>query len=70
MRVLAHDPFWDEAYARSNGITKGRPLKIFTQCGVISLHLPLTPGTERFIGPAELGKCGLTPSWSIPPGAA
>ena len=56
MRVLAHDPFWDEAYARSNGITRAAPEEIFTQCGVISLHLPLTPGTERFIGPAELGK--------------
>lgn len=43
MKVLAHDPFWDEAYAKAHGITRAAPDEIFAECDVISLHLPLTP---------------------------
>ena len=32
------------------------PDEIFAECDVISLHLPLTPETENFIGAAELAK--------------
>ena len=56
MKVLAHDPFWDEAYAKAHGITRAAPDEIFAECDVISLHLPLTPETENFIGAAELAK--------------
>lgn len=56
MKVLAHDPFWDEAYAKTHGITRAAPDEIFAECDVISLHLPLTPETENFIGAAELAK--------------
>lgn len=56
MKVLAHDPFWNEEYAAAHNITKATPDEIFTQCDIISLHLPLMPETENFIGAAELAK--------------
>lgn len=56
MKVLAHDPFWNEEYAAAHNITKATPDEIYTQCDIISLHLPLTPETENFIGAAELAK--------------
>ena len=54
MTVLAHDPFWNEEYAAAHHITKAAPEEIFRQCDIISLHLPLMPETENFIGAAEL----------------
>ena len=65
MKVLAHDPFWDEAYAKAHGITRAAPDEIFAECDVISLHLPLTPETENFIGAAELadGAKGTVRTW-------
>ena len=56
MKVLAHDPFWNEEYAAAHNITKATPDEIFAQCDIISLHLPLMPETENFIGAAELAK--------------
>ena len=45
-----------QAYAKAHGITRAAPDEIFAECDVISLHLPLTPETENFIGAAELAK--------------
>ena len=56
MKVLAHDPFWNKEYAAAHNITKATPDGIFAQCDIISLHLPLMPETENFIGAAELAK--------------
>lgn len=40
MKVLAHDPFWDEAYAKAHGITRAAPDEIFAECDVISSTCP------------------------------
>lgn len=54
MTVLAHDPFWDEDYAKAHNITRATPEEIYAQCDIISLHLPLLPETKNMIGAAQL----------------
>lgn len=54
MKVLAYDPYWDEGYAAANHITRAGLEEIYAQADVISLHLPLTPGTQNCIGAAQL----------------
>lgn len=56
MTVMAYDPFWDEDYARANGIVKASPEEICAQADVISLHLPLTEETRGTIGAPELAQ--------------
>lgn len=56
MTVMAYDPFWDEDYARANGIVKTSPEEIYAQADVISLHLPLTEETRGTIGAPELSQ--------------
>lgn len=56
MTVLAHDPFWDEAYAEANRIVRASPEEIYAQADVISLHLPLTEETQGFIGAAQIAQ--------------
>lgn len=56
MTVMAYDPFWDEDYARANGIVKASPEEIYAQADVISLHLPLTEETRGTIGAPELAQ--------------
>jgi D-3-phosphoglycerate dehydrogenase len=55
MKVMAYDPIKDEAFALKNGITYTSMEEIFSQCDYISLHIPLTPSTQRLIGEKELG---------------
>jgi D-3-phosphoglycerate dehydrogenase len=55
MKVLAYDVIKDEAFALKNGITYTSMEEIFSQCDYISLHIPLTPSTQRLIGEKELG---------------
>ena len=55
MKVIAYDPFWPEAYAKENGIEKADSETIFRTADFISLHLPLMPETEGFVGEKELG---------------
>jgi len=54
MRVLAYDPFWDDEYARSNGIEQAQPEEIYRVCDFISLHVPLTETTRNMIAVKEL----------------
>ena len=54
MKVLAYDVIWDEAYAAANGIGFAQPERILRVADFISLHLPLLPSTENFIGEREL----------------
>lgn len=56
MTVMAYDPFWDEDYARVNGIVKASPEEICARADVISLHLPLTEETRGTIGAPELAQ--------------
>jgi D-3-phosphoglycerate dehydrogenase len=54
MKVLAYDVVWDEQYAAANHIEFAEPSRILKEADFISLHLPLLPATENFIGEAEL----------------
>ena len=54
MRVLAYDVVWDQPYAEANGIEFAEPERILREADFISLHLPLLPSTENFIGGKEL----------------
>jgi D-3-phosphoglycerate dehydrogenase len=54
MKVLAYDPFWDEAYAAAHQITRATREEIFRQADIISLHLPLMDETRNCIGRKEL----------------
>ncbi len=49
MRILAYDPFVDEAYCRDNGIVPVPLDVLLAQADVVSLHLPLTPGTRHLL---------------------
>ena len=55
MKVIAYDPCWPEAFARENHIERADAETIFRTADFISLHLPLTPETEGFVGERELG---------------
>lgn len=54
MKVLAYDVAWDEAYAQANNIEFSQPERIFREADFISLHLPLLPSTENFVGEKEI----------------
>ena len=49
MKVLAYDPYMDEAYAAANDITPATIDEIVREADVISLHFPLTPETRHII---------------------
>ncbi|HEY8499413.1 MAG TPA: phosphoglycerate dehydrogenase [Clostridia bacterium] len=56
MKVIAHDIFWDAAYAEAHNITKATPEEIYESADIISVHLPLTPETNNYIGQAQINK--------------
>lgn len=49
MKVLAYDPFLDEAFAREQGIRATGLDALLSQSDVVSLHLPLNEGTRHLI---------------------
>ena len=55
MKVIAYDPYWPEEFAREHGIERADAETIFKNADFISLHLPLMPDTEGFVGEKELG---------------
>ena len=55
MKVIAYDPYWPEEFAREHGIERADAETIFKNSDFISLHLPLMPDTEGFVGEKELG---------------
>ncbi|MDR3076984.1 MAG: phosphoglycerate dehydrogenase [Synergistaceae bacterium] len=50
MKVLAYDPFIDEAYAEANGIEPTGFDRLVREANFISLHLPMTGETRHIIG--------------------
>lgn len=55
MKIMAYDPYWPEEFAAAHGVERAEPDEIFRRADFISLHLPLTPETEGFVGERELG---------------
>lgn len=54
MKVLAYDPYWDEAFAEQYGVVRASAEEIFEQADFISLHVPLMPATREMIGAPQL----------------
>jgi D-3-phosphoglycerate dehydrogenase len=54
MRILAYDPFMDEAYARSNGISPAPFERVIAEADFLCLHLPLTTETRHIIGESAI----------------
>ncbi len=49
MRVLAYDVIWDEAAAAELGVEYAEPEALFAESDFISVHLPSTPETVKFV---------------------
>ena len=54
MKVLAHDIYWDEAYAAENGIQRADIDQICAEADIISLHTLLDDSTRHCINAARL----------------
>jgi len=54
VRVLAYDPFRDEAWAAAKGVTYASMEDIFPQADILSLHTPLTPETHHLVNARSL----------------
>jgi D-3-phosphoglycerate dehydrogenase len=56
MTVIAYDPFFDEAFAVSNGIIKKTMDEVITSADFVSLHVPLNDETKRMIDAERIAK--------------
>jgi D-3-phosphoglycerate dehydrogenase len=57
MKVLAYDPFISAERARRQGAELVELDRLLAASDFISIHLPLTPETDRLIGKDALAKC-------------
>ncbi len=55
MKVVAHDPFWPEAFAREQGIEKMAIDDLLRVSDIVSIHSPLIPETKGLIDSRALG---------------
>ena len=49
MRVVAHDPFWPEEFAKEQGIERMEIDDVLKESDIVSLHMPLIPETRGLI---------------------
>ncbi|MBW2440107.1 MAG: phosphoglycerate dehydrogenase [Deltaproteobacteria bacterium] len=49
MKVVAHDPFWPEAFAAEQGIEQVEIEELLRVSDVVSIHAPLTPDNKGMI---------------------
>ncbi len=56
MRVLAYDVMWDADAAAELGVTFAEPEEIFAESDFISVHLPSTPQTRKFVNADRLAR--------------
>ncbi len=54
MRVIAHDVFWNDEWAKANNVEQVGPEEIYRQADFITLHLPLNDDTRGMIGADQL----------------
>ena len=54
MQVVAHDPYWDEQHAQEHHIKRSSKEQVLQLADMVTLHVPLTPETARFISQDEL----------------
>jgi len=56
MRIIAHDPFVSQDYARNLEVDLVSLEQLLREADFITLHVPLTSATRRLIGAKELAK--------------
>jgi D-3-phosphoglycerate dehydrogenase len=56
MRIIAHDPFVSQDYARNLKVELVPLDQLLTEADFITLHVPLTAATKKLIGSKELAK--------------
>ncbi|MFO7773048.1 MAG: phosphoglycerate dehydrogenase [Dehalococcoidia bacterium] len=56
MRVIAHDPFVSEDYARNLKVELVSLDRLLKEADFVTLHVPLTASTRKMIGAKELAK--------------
>jgi len=54
MEVLVYDNYKDEAYAKAQGIRYAELDELYRKADIITLHCPLTPGTNHMIDAAAI----------------
>jgi len=55
MRILAYDPYFDEAFAQQFGVERADSVdQVLREADFVSLHLPLMPETRGFINKTRL----------------
>lgn len=54
MRVVAFDSFWDEAFARDNGVERLPLEEVIRNADFLTLHLPSTPETRQIMNAERL----------------
>lgn len=54
MRVVAHDPFWDEEFARANQVERLPLDEVVRAADFLTLHLPASPETNRIMNAERL----------------
>ncbi len=54
MKVVAHDPFWPEEFARAQGIERMAVAKLLAAADIVSIHAPLTPENKGLINARTL----------------
>lgn len=50
MKVIAYDPFWDEAFAAQYNVERVELDDLFARADFVSLHVPLIPSTRGMVG--------------------
>jgi D-3-phosphoglycerate dehydrogenase len=54
MRVVAHDPFWDEAFAQANQVEHLSRDEVIAAADFLTLHLPASPDTYKIMNAERL----------------
>lgn len=56
MTVIAYDPFFNEAFAKENGILKGTLDEVYEKSDFITLHMPVTTDTKYMINKESIAR--------------
>jgi D-3-phosphoglycerate dehydrogenase len=54
MRVVAHDPYWDDEFARANGVERLALDDVVRAADFLTLHLPASPDTYKVMNAERL----------------
>lgn len=54
MKILGYDPYWDENFAKENGVQRCELDELMREADYVTVHAPLMPETEGMIGEAQI----------------